>query len=149
MTFLISRPIITIVIIAALLAGLWFLLTRAPVYLPRLDDSAPPPPDENARVFGFATLTNPLVRLVVLGRAAPAEPAILRGWDRNRRDLRATQDFMLKGVVFTVTPEEMIRLDRYERTGRKYRRDLMTLEDGETAWVYRLIGTTGPEALAD
>lgn len=149
MTFLINRPLITIVIIAALLAGLWFLVTRAPVYLPRLDNSAPPPPDDDARVFGFATLTNPLVRLVVLGRAAPAEPATLRGWDRNRRDLRATQDFMLQGVVFTVTPQEMKRLDRYERTGRKYRRDLMTLEDGETAWVYRLIGTTGPEALAD
>ncbi|MGY6703571.1 gamma-glutamylcyclotransferase family protein [Roseinatronobacter sp.] len=149
MTFLIGRPILTIAIIAALLAGFWFLVTRAPVYLPRLDDNAPPPPQEDARVFGFATLTNPLVRLVVLGRAVPAKPAILRGWDRNRRDLRATQDFMLQGVVFTVTPKEMTRLDRYEQTGRKYRRDLMLLEDGETAWVYRLIGTTGPEALAD
>lgn len=149
MTFLISRPIVTIVIIAVLLAGMWLLVTRAPVYLPRLDDNAPPPPQDDARVFGFATLTNPLVRLVVLGRVVPAEPATLRGWDRNRRDLRATQDFMLQGVVFTVTPDEMTRLDRYEQTGRKYRRDLMTLEDGNAAWVYRLIGTTGPEALAD
>ena len=39
-------------------------------------------PDGPARVFGFATLTNPLVRLVVMGRWVPAEPAQLRGWQR-------------------------------------------------------------------
>jgi len=43
----------------------------------------------------------------------------------------------------------MIRLDRYERTGRKYRRDLMVLENGQSAWVYRLIGVPGAEGVED
>jgi hypothetical protein len=127
----------------------WLMVTRAPVYLPRLDANAPPPPDGRAYVFGFATLTNPLVRFVVLGRHVPAEPAALRGWQRHRRDLRDAPDMVLHGVRFRVTPSEMIRLDRYERTGRRYRRDLLELEDGTMAWVYRLMGEAGLEAVKD
>lgn len=148
MSFLAARPL-TLVICALLLAVLWLLITRAPVYLPRLDPAAPPPPEGEAYVFGFATLTNPVIRFVVLGRHAPAEPARLRGWQRVRRDIRDAPDIVLNGVRFRVTPEEMIRLDRYERTGRRYRRDLMVLEDGAQAWVYRLIGASGPEAIMD
>ena len=135
--------------IALIVLMLWFMVVRAPVYLPRLDANAPPPPDDDVYVFGFATLTNPIVRLVVVGRLVPAEPATLRGWARYRRDLRETEHTLLDGVRFRVSPEELVRLDRYEQTGRKYRRDLMLLEDGEFAWVYRLIGEKGPDALAD
>ena len=127
----------------------WLMVTRAPVYLPRLDANAPPPPEGPVHVFGFATLTNPLVRFVVLGRHVPAEPAALRGWQRDRRDLRNAPDIVLHGVRFRVTPAQMIRLDRYERTGRRYRRDLMELEDGSFAWVYRLMGEAGLEAVMD
>ena len=134
---------------AVLILLSWLMITRAPVYLPRLDANAPPPPDDEAYVFGFATLTNPIVRFVVLGRNAPAEPAALRGWQRHRRDLRDAPDLVLNGVRFRVTPDEMVRLDRYERTGRRYRRDLMELEDGTMAWVYRLIGEAGLEAVMD
>ena len=134
---------------AVLILLSWLMITRAPVYLPRLDANAPPPPDDEAYVFGFATLTNPIVRFVVLGRHAPSEPAALRGWQRHRRDLRDAPDLVLNGVRFRVTPDEMVRLDRYERTGRRYRRDLMELEDGTMAWVYRLIGEAGLEAVMD
>ena len=134
----------------ALLALIWVSVTRFPFYLPRADDRTPPAPDGPARVFGFATLTNPLVRLVVVGRPVPAEVARLRGWKRGTgRDIDQAQETVLEGVVFTVSPEEMKRLDRYERTGRKYRRDLMMLEDGQQAWVYRLIGETGADAVED
>lgn len=137
------------VLLVALLLALAFMVARAPIYLPPLDDNAPPLPEEDTHVFGFATLTHPLVRLVVVGRWVPAEPAALRGFVRNRRDLRDSPEMVLNGVRFRVSPEELQRLDRYERTGRKYRRDLLPLEDGTLAWVYRLIGEGGMEALQD
>lgn len=132
-----------------LLAGLWMLVTRAPVYLPRLDPQAPLPPEHDSYVFGFATLKNPVVRFVVIGRHVPTEPAQLRGWQRHRRDLRDAPETVLDGVRFRVTPDELVRLDRYERTGRRYRRDMLVLEDGTQAWVYRLMGATGIEAIQD
>lgn len=138
-----------VILLLGTLALIGVSIWRFPFYLPKLDANAPPPPEGESYVFGFATLTNPLVRLVVMGRPVPAEPAALRGWSRERRDLRNAPEGLLKGVRFRVTPEQMIRLDRYERTGRRYRRDMLQLEDGSTAWVYRLIGETGPEAVAD
>ncbi len=138
-----------IILLAAVVAVLWLLVTRAPVYLPRLDANAPPLPQGESHVFGFATLTNPIVRLVVIGRPVPAEPAALRGVARYHRDLRDAPEMVLQGVRFRVTPEELTRLDRYERTGRRYRRDRLPLEDGTMAWVYRLIGEAGVEALRD
>ena len=50
------------------MAAAWYSITRAPCYLPPKDAATPAPPDGPAHVFGFATLTNPLVRLVVIGR---------------------------------------------------------------------------------
>lgn len=148
MSMLFSKPAFWVVLI--LITGLlWGLITRAPVYLPRLDANAPPLPEGDSHVFGFATLTNPVVRFVVVGRPVPSEPAKLRGWQRERRDIRGAPAMVLDGVRFRVSPEELQRLDRYERTGRKYRRDLMMLEDGTKAWVYRLIGAEGIEAVQD
>ncbi len=144
-----QRPL-ALMILIVVVATIWLLVTRFPVYLPQLDANAPPPPEDDVYVFGFATLTNPLVRLVVVGRPVTTEPAALRGVTRFRRDLRdASPDMVLHGVRFRVTPEEMVRLDRYEQTGRKYRRDLLPLADGSLAWVYRLIDETGVEALRD
>ena len=141
-----KMTLIALIVIAAL----WYSITRAPFFLPPTDAATPAPPEGPARVFGFATLTNPVVRLIVLGRWVPASPAQLRGWRRgDGRNITEGADMLLDGVVFTVTPDEMIRLDRYERTGRKYRRDLMVLEDGQSAWVYRLIGARGLAAVED
>ena len=148
MTLISLKPLAVLSVLVLMLA-LWLVVTRAPFYLPRLDENVPDPlPGEN-HVFGFATLTNPLVRFVVVGRHVPAEPARLRGWQRHRRDIQDAPDMVLGGVRFTVTEAELIRLDRYERTGRKYRRDLMVLEDGTSAWVYRLIDARGLEAVDD
>lgn len=145
---LLSKPAFWIALSVAV-AVIWWSISRAPFYLPRLDANAPLPPDTDSYVFGFATLANPVVRFVVVGRPVPAEPAQLRGWQRYRRDLRGAPAMVLDGVRFRVSPDEMVRLDRYERTGRKYRRDLMMLEDGTPAWVYRLIGAEGIEAVVD
>ncbi|MCC5983352.1 MAG: gamma-glutamylcyclotransferase [Rhodobacteraceae bacterium] len=137
------------VFLIALLLALGYAVVRAPFYLPAPAANAPPLPEGDSYVFGFATLTNPVVRLIVVGRPVPAEPAALSGVIRDRRDLRDSPDSVLQGVRFRVTPSELARLDRYERTGRKYRRDLLPLEDGSMAWVYRLIGARGVEALQD
>lgn len=148
MNMVFSKPAFWIVL-AVIILALWALITRAPIYLPRLDANAPPLPEGDSDVFGFATLTNPVVRFVVVGRPVPAEPAQLRGWQRDRRDIRDAPEMLLDGVRFRVSPQELQRLDRYERTGRKYRRDLMRLEDGRAAWVYRLIGAEGITAVQD
>lgn len=138
-----------LLILVGILSVMWLMIVRAPVYLPRLNANAPPPPEQDSYVFGFATLTNALVRFVVVGRLVPTEPAQLRGWERNRRDLRGAPAMVLDGVRFRVTPQELVRLDRYERTGQKYRRDLLVLEDGTSAWVYRLMGGEGIDAVQD
>lgn len=148
MSVLSLKPSLLLAIVV-FVALIWLMISRAPVYLPRLDLNAPPVPEEESYVFGFATLTNPVVRFVVVGRIVPSEPAQLRGWQRDRRDLRGAPAMVLEGVRFRVSPEELARLDRYERTGRKYRRDLMLLEDGTPAWVYRLKGAEGIEAVQD
>lgn len=148
MRWMTHKPMYAFALIALLLA-LGFAVMRAPFYLPALDKNAPPLPEQDSYVFGFATLTSPLVRLVVVGRPVPAEKAALRGVTRYHRDLRDSPDQVLEGVRFRVSPEELRRLDQYERTGRKYRRDLVPLEDGTLAWVYRLIGETGVDALQD
>jgi hypothetical protein len=140
---------IALYVFVVLVLVAWLVIARAPFYLPAYDENAPPLPEEESYVFGFATLTNPIVRFVVVGRPVPAEDATLRGFSRDRRDLRDAPDALLQGVRFRVTPEEMRRLDRYEQTGRRYRRDLLPLEDGSVAWVYRLIGETGIDALQD
>ncbi len=137
---------ITLILLTVLI---WGMIARAPIFLPSLDPNAPPPPEGDSYVFGFATLTNPIVRFVVVGRPVPTEPAKLRGWKRTRRDIQDAPEMVLDGVRFRVSPDELVRLDRYERTGRKYRRDLMMLEDGSSAWVYRLIGARGIEAVQD
>jgi hypothetical protein len=38
-----------------------------------------------------------------------------------------------------VSTSELRRLDRYERTGQVYERVELTLDDGEPAWVYRML----------
>jgi hypothetical protein len=121
----------------------WFCIVHAPVYLPAVTPAMrgaqPAPGAGPQRVFGYATLTVPLVRMVVIGRPVQAQPAQLAGFDREGRTIRAAAGTLLEGQVFSVTAEGLLRLDRYERLGARYRRDLMRLSDGTEAWVYRLV----------
>ena len=110
-----------------------------PVYLPPLPDSAPPIPEGKALVFGYATLSNPVVRSVVVGRPVPSEAAALGGWTRMGRDLAAHPGAQVEGRVFAVSSAGLERLDRFEQTGLRYDRFLKTLDDGREAWVYRML----------
>ena len=78
------------------------------------------------RVFGSATLTNPLIRLAVMGRVTPAQEARLVGFRRDGGDMRADQGAALPGKVLAVDDAGLLRLDRYERLGTRCRRDLVT-----------------------
>lgn len=96
------------------------------------------------RVFAFGTLRNNFVRTLIIRRFVPTEPAQLQGYRRYGLDLLPDEDAATEGVTFYVTPTQLRRLDRYERVGVKYERYLYTLEDGEHAWVYRLISDIPP-----
>ena len=122
---------------------LWIGIVHLPVWLPPVTPAimaAQLPPGQGPhRVFGYATLTNGFIRLAVVGRVTPAQEARLAGFYRDGRDIRPAPDGMLSGKVFAVDDAGLLRLDRYERLGTRYRRDPVTLVDGCRAWAYRLI----------
>lgn len=126
-----------------LVLTLWAGAVILPVWLPPVtpqiiaaQQQAGPGPH---RIFGYATLTNPLVRLTVLGSMVPAQDARLAGFRRDGRDMQPDQGAVLAGKVLVVDDAEFLRLDRYERLGQRYRRDMVQLVDGTSAWAYRLI----------
>ena len=122
---------------------LWAGIVHLPVWLPPVTpailEAQPEPGQGPHRMFGYATLTNPAIRLAVTGRVTPARKARLPGFRREGRDMRPDPDATLPGVVFSVDDRGLLRLDRYERLGARYRRDRATLTDGSRAWVYRVI----------
>ncbi len=124
-----------------MLLGAVGMVRYAPIYLPPLTEEAAPLPEEDGphHVFGYATLANPLVRLVVVGRPVPSAPARLEGWRREGRDMLPDADSMVDGRLFAVDRAGLYRLDRYEETGARYQRFRVVLEDGREAWVYRLL----------
>ncbi len=132
--FSVRRALLGLAVVLAALAAVW----RAGLHLPAPVVEGPAVAGET-RVFGYATLMNPLVRLYVIGRPTPSQPAALEGFRRSGRDLVAEPGAVVEGRAFTVDATGMRRLDRYERIGSVYERDLKTLRDGRRAWVYRMI----------
>lgn len=110
--------------------------------LPEIDDNA------TYSVFVYGTLRKPWVRWLVMGRAGETEPAKLPGYRKEELDLEPDPNAVTEGKVITVGADELRALDRYERLGVRYERVKLTLKDGRSAWVYRLIepalqGVTG------
>jgi gamma-glutamylcyclotransferase (GGCT)/AIG2-like uncharacterized protein YtfP len=89
------------------------------------------------RVFAYGTLRNPLLRLLITREQTTTTPAHLPGYRKQGLDIIKADEEITTGVVFTVTPEGLRRLDRYERLGVRYERRLLNLTDGEAAWVYQ------------
>jgi len=87
-------------------------------------------------VFAYGTLTHPGVRRVVIGRRVAVRPDVIRFHRREGLNLVASDEEHTEGLVFDVSGDELRRLDRYERLGIRYRRELRLLASGETAWVY-------------
>ncbi len=132
------RGVLLLAFVAVVVVAL-VVVRYAPFYLPPPAETALPLPDGAQAVFGYATLTNPLVRFVVVGRPVPSEPARLEGWRREGRDLVADPDAAVDGRLFTVDPAGLQRLDRFEETDLRYERFLVLLDDDREAWVYRLL----------
>lgn len=104
----------------------------------------PPDPDgiylqAEQGLFAYGTLTSPIVRWVVIGESVPAETANLNGFRRQGLDLVAASGQQVTGKYLTVSGPQLRRLDRYERLGSRYYRELYELADGREAWVYRRI----------
>ncbi len=88
-------------------------------------------------MFVYGTLRRPLVRWLVMGDRLDPKPAVLPGYQKEALDITPDADSQVEGLVFKVTPEQLRRLDRYERLGLRYDRLLLELEDGSRAWVYQ------------
>ncbi|MBR0567981.1 gamma-glutamylcyclotransferase [Azoarcus sp. L1K30] len=117
-------------------ACLWYLLLSPYGY-------APPPglaqidTTHAHRVFAYGTLRYRPVRWLVIGDATIPRMARLSGFRADGLNVVADAAARVDGVVFEVTAAGLKALDRYERLGIRYERVEMTLDDGETAWVYR------------
>lgn len=137
-----SRIRQTLAIILALLASgigyLWLTFVSPFGYNPTIEL---PVIDEDASysVFVYGTLTKPWVRWLVMGRAGEGEPARLPDFKKEELDIKPTPGATVEGQVITVNAEELRALDRYERLGVRYERMELTLKNGESAWVYRLM----------
>jgi gamma-glutamylcyclotransferase (GGCT)/AIG2-like uncharacterized protein YtfP len=97
--------------------------------------------DENgkARLFVFGTLRNPAVRMLVTGSRISGRPGALSGYRRVGLDIVEDESASVGGLVLTVNERQLRRLDRYERLGQRYRRFVVSLEDGGRAWVCQRI----------
>lgn len=104
-----------------------------PENLPVIED------DATYSVFVYGTLTKPWVRWLVMGRSAKVELAELPGFRKDELDIQADTGAVVKGQVILVNADEFRALDRYERLGVRYERIELTLQDGRSAWVYRLL----------
>lgn len=126
----------SLALVLALALYLWLTLLspfgyQAPENLPVID------PNREHRVFVYGTLRSPLVRWLVLGDRLDPEPATLPGFRKEALDIKPDADSNVQGLVFKVAPEQLRRLDRYERLGLRYQRVLLGLEGGSQAWVYQ------------
>ncbi|GGC74765.1 hypothetical protein GCM10011362_24170 [Marinobacter halophilus] len=135
----IQRSLAALLALLVLVIGyLWLTFASSFGYNPPGDM---PAIDENAShsVFVYGTLTKPWVRWLVMGRAGSSEPAELPGFKKDKLDIKPVDGAVTEGEVITVNADELRALDRYERLGVRYERVEVTLQDGRTAWVYRLM----------
>jgi gamma-glutamylcyclotransferase (GGCT)/AIG2-like uncharacterized protein YtfP len=114
---------------------LWLALLSPFGYTP--PDDLPPIDDARMHeVFVYGTLRYRPVRRLAMGAVGDTRPATLSGYARTRLDLEPAPGGRVHGLVIDVTPDELRRLDRYERLGIRYDRVRLRLDDGTPAWVY-------------
>tara|TARA_R110002126_G_scaffold1441_10_gene8325 strand:- start:308 stop:769 length:462 start_codon:yes stop_codon:yes gene_type:complete len=135
-----ARPVLLIVSTLLILAASYLWLTFASPFgyypkgeLPTIDDNA------LYSVFVYGTLKQPWVRYLVMGRAGRGLPATLPGYQKQALDIKPVPGAVTEGLVINVSGTELRALDRYERLGVRYERVELTLQNGETVWVYQLM----------
>ncbi|MCS2610591.1 gamma-glutamylcyclotransferase family protein [Halomonas dongshanensis] len=123
----------------AALAGVaaWLWLTMlSPWFYDSTENATTIAPGQH-QVFVYGTLRFAPVRWVVMGSSGSPREASLRGFARTGLDLREQPGSVVPGLLLRVNPEQLRRLDRYERLGVRYTRHCYQLRGGGSAWVYR------------
>ena len=80
-------------------------------------------------VFVYATLTNPLIRTYACRCFVGSQPSTLSGYYRDGRTIIASNTATVNGVIITVSPAELARLDRYEGVPIDYQRESLLVND--------------------
>lgn len=112
------------------------------------------PFDETENLFSYGTLQSEAVQLATFGRRLKGEPDQLIGYRitmipisnhklmatsgaTHHRNIQSTGSSLdiVEGSVFLVTRNEIKHADVYERSAA-YKRVLVQLASGKTAWVY-------------
>lgn len=135
MTVVTRFAVLLLIVLVGIATWLW-LTMLSPWFYDRPDHLSPIQSHPH-QVFVYGTLTYAPVRLVVMGTLADPKPARLENFTREGLDIAPAPAEHIDGLRLTVTPEELARLDRYERLGIRYERVKLTLADGTNAWVYR------------
>lgn len=93
-------------------------------------------------LFIYGTLKLSEVQLEIIGREVELVADILTGFKTEPvvidgieyRTLVPDEGSQVKGVVISISPDELARIDAYEPT--EYKRISVTTACGKTAWVY-------------
>ncbi|WP_404377778.1 gamma-glutamylcyclotransferase family protein [Vreelandella aquamarina] len=116
--------------------AIWLWLTMLSPWFYDRPEHLPDIEQRTHRVFVYGTLRYLPVRWIVMGSSGSPRPARLNGVERHGLDLSSATGSHVDGLLLTVTPKELARLDRYERLGVRYERIEQRLADGTSAWVY-------------
>ena len=95
------------------------------------------------QLFVYGTLMEPIVQISVFGGTTHGQPDTLADFKKSSIRLggrlypiiEPEADSSVEGLVITVTPTELRRIDQYE--GEDYRRKKVTLVSGRQVWVYQ------------
>lgn len=104
-------------------------------------------------LFSYGTLQLTAVQIANFGRALTGQADAMVGWRRAMVEIQdpevvrqsgethhpivspsGNQADEIAGIVFEITPEELLAADAYEVSD--YQRVEVTLKSGKTAWVY-------------
>ncbi|MBI2543157.1 MAG: gamma-glutamylcyclotransferase [Candidatus Aenigmarchaeota archaeon] len=94
-------------------------------------------------LFVYGTLKSPKIQKSVFGRITKGRPDVLEGYkkskimiDKKRYPiLIPNKRSLVKGLVISVTPDELKTIDKYETDS--YKRTQIVLKSGKIAWVYQ------------
>lgn len=86
-------------------------------------------------VFVYGTLTNPIIRSIACWCFTGATPVDAPGYQKVGLDIVVDEQEVVTGKIIQVSPQELRRLDRYERVPVRYKRERIIIADTEH-WVY-------------
>lgn len=94
-------------------------------------------------IFTYGTLQDPKVQMKIIGRTIKGIPDGLAGYKKSTITIGNILypiiipggNSVIQGKVIAVTQEELQKIDAYETSA--YRRELVTLQSGKEAWVYK------------